>query len=115
MRQAGRYLPEYREIRAKAASFLDFCYTPAFTVEATLQPIRRFGFDAAILFSDILVVPDALGQTVVLRDRRGAAPRSDRGRRGFRAPEGRADWERLSPAFETLDRLKTRAARPTSR
>ena len=64
MRQAGRYLPEYREIRAKASSFLDFCYTPRLSVEATLQPIRRFGFDAAILFSDILVVPDALGQKV---------------------------------------------------
>ncbi len=64
MRQAGRYLPEYRELRKKAPTFLDFCYTAELAIEATLQPIRRFGYDASILFSDILVVPDGLGQKV---------------------------------------------------
>jgi uroporphyrinogen decarboxylase len=64
MRQAGRYLPEYRAARAEAGGFLDLCYTPKLATEVTLQPIRRYGFDAAILFSDILVIPDALGQKV---------------------------------------------------
>ncbi len=71
MRQAGRYLPEYRATRAKARSFLDFCLTPELAVEATLQPIKRFGFDAAILFSDIMIVPHALGQKVWFEEGRG--------------------------------------------
>src|ERR1700676_5435337 len=86
MRQAGRYLPEYREIRASAPSFLDFCYTPKLAAEATLQPIRRFGFDAAIVFSDILVVPDALGQKVSFET--GEGPR-------LKPVESRADLSAL--------------------
>ncbi len=75
MRQAGRYLPEYRETRKQAGGFLDLCYNPKLAAEVTLQPIRRYGFDASILFSDILVVPDALGQTVRFVD--GEGPRLD--------------------------------------
>ena len=75
MRQAGRYLPEYRAVRKDAGSFLDLCYTPRLAAEVTLQPIRRYGLDAAILFSDILVVPDALGQKVAFVE--GEGPRLD--------------------------------------
>src|SRR2546426_12740142 len=64
MRQGGRYLPEYRALRAQAPNFIEFCLTPGLAAEATLQPIRRFGMDAAILFADILLVPWALGQKV---------------------------------------------------
>ena len=91
MRQAGRYLPEYRAVRAEAKSFLDFCYTPEKAIEATLQPIRRFGFDAAIIFSDILVIPDALGQPV--RFAEGEGPRLD-------AMETPADLVRLARSLD---------------
>ncbi|KQP38522.1 uroporphyrinogen decarboxylase [Methylobacterium sp. Leaf104] len=117
MRQAGRYLPEYREVRAKAGSFLDLCYNPDFATEVTLQPIRRFGFEASILFSDILVIPDALGQNV--RFVEGEGPRLD-------AMAGRAEFERLreagdpaifahlEPVFETVRRLRAELPHETT-
>src|ERR1700741_5039399 len=75
MRQAGRYLPEYRELRSRAKTFLHFCYPPALATEAVMQPLRRFPLDAAILFSDILVIPDALGRKVSFVENEG--PRLD--------------------------------------
>lgn len=105
MRQAGRYLPEYRETRAKAGSFLDLCYSPEHAVEVTLQPIRRYGFDAAILFSDILVIPDALKRQV--RFDEGHGPRMQ--------PLSVDDipslspmpvMEHLEPVIETVRRLR---------
>ena len=108
MRQAGRYLPEYRQIRATAPTFLDFCYTPRLATEATLQPIRRFGFDAAIVFSDILVVPDALGQEVgfeSVAEDRAFSSRSDPAADFQRMRDGLdlAGWSRV---FETLSRAR---------
>jgi uroporphyrinogen decarboxylase len=75
MRQAGRYLPEYRALRARAKSFLELCYTPEFAMDVTLQPVRRFDFDAAILFADILLVPQSLGQDLAFRE--GEGPQLD--------------------------------------
>ena len=89
MRQAGRYLPEYRAIRAKAADFIALCTTPDLAAEVTLQPIRRYRFDAAILFSDILMMPWALGQGLEYREGEGPVlpPLRDAG--GCRR---RCDW-----------------------
>jgi len=102
MRQAGRYLPEYRALRTKARNFLDFCFTPERAVEATLQPIRRFGLDAAILFSDILTVPWALGQRVEFLE--GEGPQLEPVRNVEDLARLRQDGalERLKPVYETV-------------
>ena len=107
MRQAGRYLPEYRALRAKAESFLDFCFTPDLAVEASLQPIRRFGFDGAILFSDILVIPHALGQPVRFAEGHGPLLEPLRSAADIAGLSTSAVRERLAPVFETLRQLKT--------
>jgi uroporphyrinogen decarboxylase len=107
MRQAGRYLPEYREVRARAGGFLDLCFTPEFAAEVTLQPIRRFSFDAAIIFSDILVIPYALGRAV--RFEVGEGPRLD----PLDTPDkvatlsALADFAKLEPVYETLRRVRS--------
>lgn len=105
MRQAGRYLPEYRATRAEAGSFLDLCYSPELATEVTLQPIRRYGFDAAILFSDILVIPDALKRNV--RFEEGHGPRLDPiDAEGIRALDGNGVQDHLRPVIETVGRIR---------
>jgi len=111
MRQAGRYLREYRALRETAPDFLTFCLTPELAAEATLQPIRRFGFDAAIVFADILVVPHALGQRVGFRQGEGPVLAALAGERDVRALEPDRVAERTSPVQQTL-RLVKRALPP---
>lgn len=107
MRQAGRYLPEYRELRTQAKDFLRFCYTPDLTTEAALQPLRRFGMNAAILFSDILVVPDALGCAVDFIEGQGPSLEPVRSARDVAALTSARIDERLAPVYESVRRLKT--------
>jgi uroporphyrinogen decarboxylase len=107
MRQAGRYLPEYRELRAKAGGFLDLCYNPAYAAEITLQPLRRFDLDAAILFSDILVIPKALGQDLRFETGEGPALPPIRDLAGLEKLDQSRFLESLSPIFETVRRVKT--------
>jgi uroporphyrinogen decarboxylase len=107
MRQAGRYLPEYRALRAKAGSFLDLCFTPEMAATVTLQPLERFDMDAAILFSDILVVPHALGQKLTFAE--GEGPRLDPVTE-IGAIDFDAFDKKLSPVYATIREVKSRLA-----
>ncbi len=114
MRQAGRYLPEYRALRAEAGSFLDLCYRPDFAVEVTLQPIRRFGMDAAILFSDILVVPHALGQGLTFEDGRGPVLDALDPDNDLRSLDIARLHRHLAPVYQTVADLRAKLPAETA-
>lgn len=113
MRQAGRYLPEYREVRKQVGSFLGLCYNSSLATEVTLQPIRRFGFDAAILFSDILVVPHALGVDVRF-DEGGPLLNPIDFRKPVPALNEKEFLSNLSPVFETVSNLSQQLPKETA-
>lgn len=106
MRQAGRYLPEYRAVREKAGGFLTLCFDPDLAAEVSLQPVRRFGFDAAILFSDILVVPLALGRKVWFVEGEGPRLEPLTDAKALLSVRGEADANVLAPIYETVRRVK---------
>ncbi len=108
MRQAGRHLPEYRELRAKARNFLDFCYSPSLAAEATLQPIDRYGMDGAILFADILLILDAMGLEVRFEEGAGPIVEKMTVAADLSKRSASAITDRLSPVFETVERVAAR-------
>ena len=107
MRQAGRYLPEYRAVREKAGGFLDLCFNPELAAEVTLQPVRRFGFDAAILFSDILVIPLALGRKVEFQVGEGPKLEPLADAAALADLRESIDGKVLAPVYETVARVKS--------
>jgi uroporphyrinogen decarboxylase len=107
MRQAGRYLPEYRQVRARAKDFVALCLTPTLTAELTLQPVGRYGMDAAILFSDILMLPYALGQSVSFRDGEGPVLEPIVDNIGVAQLERAGAIGRLEPVFDAVRRVTT--------
>jgi uroporphyrinogen decarboxylase len=103
MRQAGRYLPEYRETRAQAGDFLSLCYNSDLAAEVTLQPIRRYGFDASILFADILLIPEALGADLWFVTGEGPRLSTITGPEGLKPLKGKDDiHDHLAPIYETV-------------
>jgi uroporphyrinogen decarboxylase len=112
MRQAGRYLPEYREVRAKAGGFVDLCLNPALAAEVTLQPVRRFGVDAAIIFSDILIVPFALGVKLWFEEGEGPRLEPVNNTASFARMRSEVDGAITARVYEALERV--RAALPPS-
>lgn len=106
MRQAGRYLPEYKEVRASTKGFLDLCYTPQKAIEVTLQPLRRFDLDAAILFSDILVIPDALGQNVRFAEGEGPILTEIENAQDLAKLDVSKVLEHLAPILETVSGVR---------
>ncbi|HVZ08571.1 uroporphyrinogen decarboxylase [Rhodopila sp.] len=107
MRQAGRYLPEYRAVRTQVRDFMGLCTNPDLAAEVTLQPIRRYGFDAAILFSDILVLPWALGHGLEFREGEGPVLPKLRDRAGLAALDPTLVAERVAPVMETVRLVRT--------
>ncbi len=114
MRQAGRYLPEYRATRAEAGSFLDLCYNSELACEVTLQPLRRYGFDAAILFSDILVVPDALRQHVAFKEGEGPVLTPIRSAEDLSGLDISGLHDHLAPVYETVRKLSAAIPKTTA-
>lgn len=107
MRQAGRHLPEYLELRARAKNFLDFCYTPSMAAEATLQPIRRYGMDGAILFADILLILDTMGLGVKFEKGIGPIVQQIESANDLDKVPPQQAADRLSPVYETVSRVKS--------
>lgn len=114
MRQAGRYLPEYRAVREKAGSFLKLCFNPELATEVTLQPVRRFGFDAAILFSDILVIPLALGRKVEFQVGEGPKLEPLADGKALKALHESIDQKVLAPVYETVAKVKSALDKKTT-
>jgi uroporphyrinogen decarboxylase len=113
MRQAGRYLPEYRKVRAANKNFLELCYNPDLAVEVTLQPLQRLKTDAAIMFSDILVIPDALGQKVEFKEGEGPVLEPIRNVQEIKKLNISGIHDHLSPVYEIINRLSKEIPKTT--